>query len=135
VIVGLNQTMGVAWHRFLAFFNIYFKRHAAGRTSLGELQQMRSGGKEIDFENIDELDEDTSMGVGSIEDFTWKGLLDFNTCTECGRCQEQCPAWNTDKPLSPKLMVMALREHAEAKAPWLKAADEAAKAAGDDADV
>ena len=44
------------------------------------------------------------MGRGKIEDFTWKGLLDFATCTECGRCQSQCPAWNTDKPLSPKLL-------------------------------
>ncbi|HEV2360243.1 MAG TPA: (Fe-S)-binding protein, partial [Acidimicrobiales bacterium] len=35
----------------------------------------------------------------------------FATCTECGRCQDQCPAWNTDKPLSPKLVVMGLREH------------------------
>ena len=46
------------------------------------------------------------MGVGKVEDFTWKGLLDFGTCTECGRCQSQCPAWNTDKPLSPKLLIM-----------------------------
>ena len=43
------------------------------------------------------------FGRGKVEDFTWKGLLDFATCTECGRCQSQCPAWNTGKPLSPKL--------------------------------
>ncbi|MDO5741275.1 MAG: (Fe-S)-binding protein, partial [Ornithinimicrobium sp.] len=58
------------------------------------------------------------------EDFTWKGLLDFSTCTECGRCQEQCPAWHTDKPLSPKMMVIGLRNHHQAKAPWLLATDE-----------
>ena len=45
------------------------------------------------------------LGVGAVEDFTWKGMLDFTTCTECGRCQCQCPAWNTDKPLSPKLLI------------------------------
>jgi Fe-S oxidoreductase len=56
-----------------------------------------------------------------VEDFTWKGLLDFTTCTECGRCQSQCPAWNTDKPLSPKLLVLSMRDHAHAKAPWLLA--------------
>ncbi len=50
-------------------------------------------------------------------DFTWKGLLDFSTCTECGRCQSQCPAWNTEKPLSPKLLIMNLRDHAMAAAP------------------
>ena len=69
-------------------------------------------GEPIDFENIEELDEDAALGVGQVEDFTWKGLLDFTTCTECGRCQEQCPAWNTDKPLSPKLLIMELRDHA-----------------------
>ena len=57
----------------------------------------------------------------AVEDFTWKGLLDFSTCTECGRCQSQCPAWNTEKPLSPKLLMMALRDHADAKAPYLRA--------------
>jgi Fe-S oxidoreductase len=44
---------------------------------------------------------------------------DFATCTECGRCQSQCPAWNTDKPLSPKVLIMGLRDHALAKAPFL----------------
>ena len=58
-----------------------------------------------------------------MEGFTWKGLLDFTSCTECGRCQSQCPAWNTDKPLSPKLLIMGLREHAYAKAPYLQAAE------------
>ena len=38
-------------------------------------------------------------------------MLDFSTCTECGRCQSQCPAWNTGKPLSPKLLIMNLRDH------------------------
>ena len=56
----------------------------------------------------------------SIEDFTWsRGLLDMATCTECGRCQSQCPAWNTGKPLSPKLLITDLRDHAFAKAPWI----------------
>jgi len=81
-------------------------------------------GEPIDFENIDELDEDAALGVGKVEDFTWKGLLDFTTCTECGRCQSQCPAWNTDKPLSPKLVMMNLREHAYAKAPYLLASSD-----------
>ena len=48
-------------------------------------------------------------------------MLDFATCTECGRCQSQCPAWNTEKPLSPKMLIMNLRDHAFAKAPYLLA--------------
>ena len=119
VTIALNPTMGVAWHRFLAFVNIWTKRHPRGRTSLGGLQPILVGGKPLDFENVEELDEDAALGVGKVEDFTWKGLLDFSTCTECGRCQSQCPAWNTGKPLSPKLLVLSLREHANAKAPWL----------------
>ena len=76
---------------------------------------MRSGGKVLDFE---EADPDTDIfGRGKIEDFTWKGMLDIATCTECGRCQSQCPAWNTGKPLSPKMLIMDLRDHALAKAP------------------
>ena len=121
ITIALTPTMGVAWHRFLAFVNIWAKRHADGRTSLGALQPIKVGGQPIDFEQIEDLDEDAALGVGKVEDFTWKGLLDFTTCTECGRCQSQCPAWNTDKPLSPKLLVMGLRDHAYAKAPWLLA--------------
>jgi Fe-S oxidoreductase len=123
IVLALNATMGVAWHRFTAWPNIWFKRRADGRTALGGLLPMMAGGKPIDFANIDDLDEDTAFGVGQVEDFTWKGLLDFTTCTECGRCQSQCPAWATDKPLSPKLLVMDLREHAYAKAPYLLAAE------------
>ena len=63
----------------------------------------------------------TLFGAGQVEDFSWKGWLDFTTCTECGRCQSQCPAWNTGKPLSPKLLIMSLRDHAHAKAPYLLA--------------
>jgi Fe-S oxidoreductase len=132
VTIALQPTMGVAWHRFLAFFNIWFKRHPGGRTSLGALQPISLGGTPLDFENLDELDEDAALGVGKVEDFSWKGLLDFSTCTECGRCQSQCPAWNTDKPLSPKLLVLALRDHAHGKAPWLLAAPEQRDELADD---
>jgi len=133
ITIALQPTMGVAWHRFLAFPNIWFKRHADGRTSLGELQPLMVKGEPVDFENIEELDEDAALGVGKVEDFTWKGLLDFTTCTECGRCQSQCPAWNTDKPLSPKMLVMTLRDHAHAKAPWLLATEEEREGLGEDA--
>ncbi len=124
ITISLNVTMGVAWHRFTAWPNIWFKREADGGTALGALQPIMVKGEPIDFENIEELDEDAALGVGKVEDFTWKGLLDFTTCTECGRCQSQCPAWNTDKPLSPKLLMMGLREHAYAKAPYLLASSD-----------
>lgn len=116
ITVSLNTNMGVAWHRFLGFPNIWFKRNADGDVALGALQPMTSGGKEIDWEDPAE---DAVFGVSQVEQFSWKGILDFSTCTECGRCQSQCPAWNTGKPLSPKLLIMSLRDHAHAKAPYL----------------
>src|SRR5690349_18996256 len=121
ITIGLNPTMGVAWHRFLAFFNIYFKRapEKPAGSGLGALRPMMSEGKPLDFEEADP--EKDQFGVAQVEQFTWKGLLDFSTCTECGRCQSQCPAWNTAKPLSPKLLVLSLRDHAYAKAPYLLA--------------
>ncbi len=125
VTIGLNTTMGVAWHRFTAWPNIWFKRRADGKPALGGLPPVTVGGKPVDFAEIEDLDEDARLGVGKVEDFTWKGLLDFTSCTECGRCQSQCPAWHTGKPLSPKLVVTALRDHAYAKAPYLQAAEEA----------
>ncbi|MDO9379487.1 MAG: (Fe-S)-binding protein [Nocardioidaceae bacterium] len=121
IVIARNITMGVAWHRFTAWFNIWFKRESDGSTALGGLRPIMVDGKPLDFENIEELDEDAPLGVGKIEDFSWKGLLDLTTCTECGRCQSQCPAWNTEKPLSPKLLVMGLRDHAYAKAPGIQA--------------
>ncbi|MGW6427036.1 4Fe-4S dicluster domain-containing protein, partial [Nocardia sp. NPDC055053] len=118
-LIGRKLTWGVAWHRISAFFNIYFKREDDGGVALGAVKPMMSGGAVLLMEDADP-DTDT-FGVGKVEDFTWKGLLDFTTCTECGRCQSQCPAWNTGKPLSPKLLIMSLRDHTYAKAPYLLA--------------
>ena len=111
IVISLNLTMGIAWHRFLAFFNIYFKRNI-DKPSLGALPEMLSHGKPVNFEDPAE---DDVFGLGTRGDISWKGLLDMTSCTECGRCQSQCPAWHTDKPLSPKLLIMAMRDHAMAK--------------------
>jgi len=119
IVIALNITMGVAWHRFTAFPNIFFKRSGGRQPALGALPPMTSRGEVLDFEQADP--ETDRFGVATVEQFTWKGLLDFTTCTECGRCQDQCPAWNTAKPLSPKLLILSLRDHAYAKAPYLLA--------------
>ena len=100
-------------HIGLAPLNVTFKRLP---NALGPLLPVESKGVPIDFEDPAE---DAVLGRGKIEDFTWKGYLDFTTCTECGRCQSQCPAWNTGKPLSPKLVIMNLRDHLFAKAPYI----------------
>ena len=100
-------------HIFLAPVNVSAKRFPK---ALGPLLPLQHEGKPIDFEDPPE---EAAFGRGKVEDFTWKGMLDFATCTECGRCQSQCPAWNTGKPLSPKLVIMDLRDHLMAKAPYL----------------
>ncbi|BBX10345.1 heterodisulfide reductase-related iron-sulfur binding cluster [Mycolicibacterium aichiense] len=100
-------------HIGLAPINVTFKRLPNG---LGPLLPVEYKGEPINFEDPAE---DAVLGRGKIEDFTWKGYLDFTTCTECGRCQSQCPAWNTGKPLSPKLVIMNLRDHLFAKAPYI----------------
>jgi len=107
-------------HIFVAPLNVLFGRRPV---ALGAVKPLISAGKPVTLDDIDDLDEDASLGMGSIQDFTWKGLLDFSTCTECGRCQSQCPAWNTEKPLSPKLLIMDLRDHALAAAPAMLAAE------------
>ncbi|HUZ08541.1 MAG TPA: (Fe-S)-binding protein [Acidimicrobiales bacterium] len=88
-------------HIFIAPINVAFSRRPR---ALGGLDKT----PDMDMESVTE---DTVFGVGLVEQFTWKQMLDFATCTECGRCQSVCPAWNTDKPLSPKLLVMGLRDN------------------------
>jgi Fe-S oxidoreductase len=124
VILGFGVFVTYSKHLHIAIapLNVLFSRRPNG---LGALQPMRSGGKVLDFE---EADPDTDIfGRGKIEDFTWKGMLDMATCTECGRCQSQCPAWITDKPLSPKMLILDLRDHAFAKAPYLLAGSDEAR--------
>ena len=53
---------------------------------------------------------DSKVGISTIEQFRWRQMLDFYTCTECGRCQDVCPGYNSGLSLSPKLLMMDLRE-------------------------
>jgi Fe-S oxidoreductase len=81
-------------HIATSFFNIYFRK----LQPRGELPQM-------DLEQVN-----ATFGVRTLADLGWRDLLDGFTCTECGRCQQACPAWNTGKPLNPKTFVMGLRD-------------------------
>jgi Fe-S oxidoreductase/nitrate reductase gamma subunit len=64
-------------------------------------------------------DEDAIFGVGKIEEFSWKRGLDMYSCAECGRCQANCPAHLTGKPLSPMRLIMEEREHLKDKTPLM----------------
>ncbi|WKE58641.1 (Fe-S)-binding protein [Corynebacterium tuberculostearicum] len=92
VFISRKFQWGVMWHRFTSFFNIFFQRNVTGEKALQSLP-------------TPDLEEDLTLG-------SWKMLLDSTSCTECGRCQELCPAWNTEKPLSPKKVMMDLRQGA-----------------------
>jgi Fe-S oxidoreductase len=98
-------------HIFTAVANVYFGRTRAR----GRLEPLR-------FD--DEVpEEDMRLGAGTAADMTWKQMVDAFSCTECGRCQDACPAWATGKALSPKLLIMGLRDQLFADGPGLVAGD------------
>ncbi len=100
IILGFLVYLGYSKHLHIATsaINVFF----ANTRPRGTLTPLR-----IDLEATD----DVHLGAATITDLTWKQTLDLYACTECGRCQSACPAWNTGKPLSPKLLVMNLRDH------------------------
>ena len=86
-------------HIATAAVNVWF-----GRTGPpGRLEPLR-------FDDEDVPEEEIRFGAGTATDLTWKQVLDTFSCTECGRCQDACPAFATGKELSPKLLIMSLRD-------------------------
>lgn len=72
----------------------------------------------------DKLEEIESFGVKKFEDFTWKHMLDFYSCADCGRCSDQCPANAVGRPLSPRFISIKAREYMFKTYPiWGKAQD------------
>ena len=95
-------------HIVVAAFNVYFGRTRAR----GRLEP-------IDFE---QPEAEVRFGSASVADMTWKQTLDTMSCTECGRCQDVCPAYATGKALSPKLLIMAIRDQVMVEGPKALAA-------------
>ena len=91
-------------HIATAAINVFFGRTRAR----GRLEP-------LDFEAEDESA--LRFGAGTIADLTWKEMLDAMSCTECGRCQDACPAYATGKALSPKLLIMGIRDQLFAEGP------------------
>jgi len=90
---------GKHFHVFTSAFNVIFMRINKGR-----IKPVKYGIAE------DKLDELQSFGVKKLEDFTWKHLLDFYTCADCGRCSDQCPANAVGRPLSPRFISIKGRD-------------------------
>lgn len=57
------------------------------------------------------LENEVPLGLSKTEDLSWKQILDLYTCTECGRCEVNCPAWQSGKPLNPKMIILDIRDH------------------------
>lgn len=120
IILGFLVYLGYSKHLHIATsaINVFF-----GNTKpRGYLTPLR-----IDLEAME--GEDVTLGAATLPDLTWKETLDLYSCTECGRCQSACPAWNTGKPLSPKLLVMNLRDHLFEEGPRLLEAARAGQTA------
>jgi Fe-S oxidoreductase len=116
VLVFLNfLPYGKHFHVITAIPNVFFKNLG----SPGALSKIE------DLEGRVEREE--NIGAGRVEDYAWKDILDMYTCTECGRCQAVCPAWSTEKPLSPKKLVDDQRDHIYAKSDWVLGHDKGTK--------
>jgi Fe-S oxidoreductase len=93
--------MGKHFHVITSLFNVFFMR-----LERGNVKPVRHG---VDDEGLDDLE---SFGVKVFEDFTWKHMLDFYTCADCGRCSDRCPANAVGRPLSPRFISIKGRDYA-----------------------
>lgn len=111
-----NALFGVLWWvhiGLVAAFLVYLpsSKHLHVATAIPNvlLRKLRPRGElpAMDLEAAD-----VTFGIRTVADLTWKDLLDGFTCTECGRCQQACPAFNTGKPLNPKTFIIGIRHEA-----------------------
>ena len=93
--------MGKHFHVVTSLFNVFFMR-----LDRGNVKPVRHG---VSDEALDDLE---SFGVKVFEDFTWKHMLDFYTCADCGRCSDRCPANAVSRPLSPRFISIKGRDYA-----------------------
>jgi Fe-S oxidoreductase/nitrate reductase gamma subunit len=118
---GMSQNSLLFWHRFLWWFHAALSIGAFIYVGLvfSKLQHIVVSPLNIFFRSLGpvgtpapiDIENAETLGVGDIKDFTWKQLLDLDACTNCGRCQDACPAWATGKPLSPRKVVQDLKVH------------------------
>jgi Fe-S oxidoreductase len=100
--------MGKHFHVIISIFNVFFMR-----LDRGNVKPVRYG---VDDDQLDELD---SFGVKVFEDFSWKHMLDFYSCADCGRCSDRCPANAVRRPLSPRFISIKGRDYAFQHYPWI----------------
>ncbi len=91
--------MGKHFHVITSIFNVFFMR-----VKKGNIKPVRYGVSDEELDNLE------SFGVKKLEDFTWKHMLDFYSCADCGRCSDQCPANAVGRPLSPRFITIKARD-------------------------
>lgn len=94
------RPFGIQFHVITSLFNVYF-----AKLDRGTVKPVRWG---ITDEHLGEL---KSFGVKKFEDFTWKHMLDFYSCADCGRCSDNCPANTVGRPLSPRFISIKARDY------------------------
>ena len=95
------RPFGIQFHVETSLFNVYF-----AKLDKGTVKPVRWGVSD------EQLDRVKSFGVKTFEDFTWKHMLDFYSCADCGRCSDNCPANTVGRPLSPRFMSIKARDYA-----------------------
>ena len=118
---GMSQNSLLFWHKSLWWFHSALAIGAFIYSGLvfSKLQHIVVSPLNVFFRSLGpvgtpapiNIENAETLGVGDIKDFTWKQLLDLDACTNCGRCQDACPAWATGKPLSPRKVVQDLKVH------------------------
>jgi Fe-S oxidoreductase/nitrate reductase gamma subunit len=118
---GMSQNSLLFWHRSLWWFHSALTIGGIMYVALvfSKLQHIVVSPLNVFFRSLGpvgapapiDIENTETLGAGEIKDFTWKQLLDLDACTDCGRCQDACPAWATGKSLSPRKVVQDLKVH------------------------
>jgi Fe-S oxidoreductase/nitrate reductase gamma subunit len=132
VIAGwYTQELAVIHHRFLWWIHMALTMIFIAYIPFSKLMHMILSPVNMFFRSFKprgelaliDIEGSETFGVSDMNEFTWKQLLDLDACTQCGRCQDQCPAYNSDKPLSPKKLILDLQKHLTRRGPVLIKAD------------
>lgn len=128
VMTGWGVDHLLMWHRLLWWFHMTLAFMFIALVPFTKLWHIFASMCNYFFRDLEpsanrmvyNIEEAETFGVEKIEDFGWKDLLDLDACIRCGRCQENCPAFNTGKALNPKLtLIQAMKKHLDDKTPYL----------------
>jgi Fe-S oxidoreductase/nitrate reductase gamma subunit len=122
---GLTQESALAWHKGIWWFHVVLSYTFIGSIVYTRLLHIFTtvistytrNLKQAAVQPIEHMDEAETFGVNRLEEFTWVDLMQLDACTRCGRCQDNCPAYLTDKPLNPKQVIQDLKARLNEMAP------------------